>query len=64
MDRELDQHTSELKPLLEQEMVMHYYLQKGLNKWSIRKDPTIQSAVDLLAKPTKFASILTRREKP
>jgi carboxyl-terminal processing protease len=62
--REMDLHTVELKPLLEQEMVMHYYLQKGLNMWSIRKDPTIQSAVDLLAKPTKFASILTRREKP
>lgn len=64
VDREIDQHTSELKPLLEQELVMHYYLQNGLNTWSVRKDPTIQSAIDLLAKPTKFASILTRSEKP
>jgi carboxyl-terminal processing protease len=64
IDHEIDQHASELKPLLEQELLMHYYLQKGLNTWSIRKDPTIQSAIDLLAKPTKFASILTRREKP
>lgn len=64
LDRELDLHASELKPLLEQEIIMHYYLQKGLNIWSIRRDPTIQSAVDLMAKPAKFTSILTRREKP
>lgn len=64
IDWEIDQHILELKPLLEQEILMHYYLQAGLNNWSTRKDPSIQSAVELFAKPTKFASILTRREKP
>ncbi len=64
IDREFIRHTQELKPLLEQEMIMHYYLQKGLNAWSIRRDPTILAAIELLGKPTKFASILTRREKP
>ncbi len=62
--REFHRYADELKPLLEQEMIMHYYLQKGLNAWSVRRDPTILAAVDLLGKPTKFASILTRREKP
>lgn len=64
IDREFSRHAQELKPLLEQEMIMHYYLQKGLNAWSVRRDPTILSAVELLGKPAKFASILTRREKP
>lgn len=64
IDREFSRHAQELKPLLEQEMIMHYYLQKGLNAWSVRRDPTILAAVELLGKPAKFASILTRREKP
>jgi carboxyl-terminal processing protease len=64
IDREFSRNTQELKPLLEQEMIMHYYLQKGLNAWSVRRDPTILAAIELLGKPTKFASILTRREKP
>ena len=64
IDWEIDQHLIELKPLMEQEILMHYYLQEGLNTWSTRKDPSIQSAVELFAKPTKFTSILTRREKP
>jgi carboxyl-terminal processing protease len=64
IDREFSRNTQELKPLLEQEMIMHYYLQKGLNAWSVCRDPTILAAIELLGKPTKFASILTRREKP
>jgi carboxyl-terminal processing protease len=64
LERELKLHAQEITPLLEQEMIMHYYLQKGLNTWSTRKDPSILAAVDLLSKPTKFASILSRREKP
>jgi carboxyl-terminal processing protease len=62
--RELHLHALEITPLLEQEMIMHYYLQKGLNTWSTRKDPSILTAIDLLGKPTKFASILSRQEKP
>ena len=64
LERELKLHAQEITPLLEQEIIMHYYLQKGLNTWSTRKDPSILAAVDLLSKPTKFASILSRREKP
>jgi carboxyl-terminal processing protease len=64
LERELKLHTQEITPLLEQEMIMHYYLQKGLNTWSTRKDPSILAAVDLLGKPAKFASILSRKEKP
>jgi carboxyl-terminal processing protease len=61
--RELTLHSKEITPLLEQEIIMHYYLQKGLNTWSTRKDPSILMAIDLLGKPTKFASILSRQEK-
>ena len=64
LERELKLHAQEITPLLEQEIIMHYYLQKGLNTWSTRKDPSILAAVDLFSKPTKFASILSRREKP
>ncbi len=64
IDHEFKRQSLELKPLLEQELIMHYYLQKGLNAWSTRRDPNILAAIDLLGKPTKFASILMRREKP
>ncbi|MFM6938732.1 MAG: S41 family peptidase [Aquirufa sp.] len=64
LERELKLHAQEITPLLEQEMIMHYYLQKGLNTWSTRKDPSILAAVDLLGKPAKFASILSRKENP
>ena len=64
LERELKLHAREITPLLEQEIIMHYYLQKGLNTWSTRKDPSILAAIDLLSKPTKFASILSAREKP
>lgn len=63
IEREFDRHINEVKPLLEQEIIMHYYLQKGLNSWSVRRDPTILAAVELLGKPNKFAAILTQREK-
>ena len=65
-ERKIPQRSNaqEITPLLEQEMIMHYYLQKGLNTWSTRKDPSILAAVDLLGKPAKFASILSRKEKP
>jgi carboxyl-terminal processing protease len=62
LERELKLHAQEITPLLEQEMIMHYYLQKGLNTWSTRKDPSILAAIDLLGKPAKFASILSRKE--
>lgn len=64
LERELKLHAQEITPLLEQEMIMHYYLQKGLNTWSTRKDPSILAAIDLLGKPAKFASILSRKENP
>lgn len=63
LTRELTLHTNEIKPLLEQEIMMHYYLQKGLNAWSTRKDPSILAAIEMLDKPTKFVSLLSRREK-
>jgi carboxyl-terminal processing protease len=63
LSRELSLHTNEIKTLLEQEIMMHYYLQKGINAWSTRKDPSVLAAIDLLDKPTKFASTLSRRDK-
>jgi carboxyl-terminal processing protease len=63
LSRELSLHTNEVKTLLEQEIMMHYYLQKGINAWSTRKDPSVLAAIDLLDKPTKFASTLSRRDK-
>lgn len=58
LDRELTAYQSDIITLLEQEIVQHYYLQKGMNEWSFSKDPSIREAIKLFEQNTRFQSIL------
>ncbi|MFT4032910.1 MAG: S41 family peptidase [Siphonobacter sp.] len=48
----------EIKYLLEQEIILRYYLQKGLREHSFSKDPEIQSALQLFKDTNRYQSIL------
>ncbi|TBH76002.1 S41 family peptidase [Aquirufa nivalisilvae] len=58
IDRELSAYQSDISTLLEQEIVQHYYLQKGMNEWSFSKDPSIREALKLFEQNNRFQSIL------
>lgn len=58
LDRELTAYQTDISNLLEQEIVQHYYLQKGMNEWSFSKDPSIREAVKLFDQTERFQSIL------
>ena len=55
---ELAANKAEIIPLLEQEIVLHYYLQKGVHAWSFTQDKTIQQGIMLFEKPSVFAATL------
>ncbi|MFC5410644.1 S41 family peptidase [Larkinella bovis] len=48
----------ELKTLLEQEIVGHYYLQKGMKEASFATDPEVKAALDLFNDMNRYQSIL------
>ena len=59
-DKEADmmKHKEEIKTALEQEIVVHYYLQKGTREQSFAKDPEIQSALKLFNDMPRYQNIL------
>jgi carboxyl-terminal processing protease len=52
---------SEIKELLEQEIITRYYLQEGSIEASFDDDPDIRAAVDVLKNKTAYDKILTSR---
>ena len=48
----------EIKIALEQEIIVHYYLQKGTREQSFAKDPEIQSALKLFSDMNRYQAIL------
>ncbi|MGA0556071.1 S41 family peptidase [Larkinella sp. VNQ87] len=57
-DADLATFKGELKTLLEQEIVGHYYLQKGMKEASFATDPEIKTALDLFNDMNRYQSIL------
>ncbi|WP_138993010.1 S41 family peptidase [Larkinella sp. C7] len=57
-DVDLVTFKGELKTLLEQEIVGHYYLQKGMKEVSFATDPEIKAALDLFKDMNRYQSIL------
>ena len=53
----------EIISLIEQEIILHYYLQKGVNQWSFSKDPVILESLNLFNQPQKFQEILAKKNK-
>lgn len=61
---DLTKFRTEIKQYLEEEIASRYYYQNGRIEQSIKNDPDIKSAAELLANESKFKSILTTIEKP
>ena len=59
LHQEIQANKEELIQQLSQEIILHYYLQKGVNQWANVHDATIQAGINLLQKPTSYQSILT-----
>ncbi|MDE0871774.1 MAG: hypothetical protein OSA37_07645, partial [Flavobacteriales bacterium] len=47
--RELNQFRDEIQTALEQEIVLRYYLQRGVIEWLIPQDSTLNKAISLLS---------------
>lgn len=59
-DSDLMTFKNELKPLLEQEISGHYYLQKGIKEASFNNDPEMKAALDLFKDMNRYQSILKK----
>lgn len=57
-DSDLQKFKDEIKSQLEQEIVVRYYLQKGVREQSFVKDPEIQAALKLFAEPNRYQTLL------
>ncbi len=55
---DLNKFKDEIKTALEQEIIVHYYLQKGTREQSFAKDPEIQSALKLFKDMPRYQAIL------
>jgi carboxyl-terminal processing protease len=55
---DMNKFKDEIKTALEQEIIVHYYLQKGTREQSFAKDPEIQSALKLFSDMPRYQSIL------
>jgi carboxyl-terminal processing protease len=55
---DLNKFKDEIKTALEQEIIVHYYLQKGTREQSFAKDPEIQSALKLFSDMPRYQAIL------
>jgi carboxyl-terminal processing protease len=63
LDHLMMKYKTEIKELIEQEIITHYYLQNGAKEWSISKDKSIQEGIQLLNKPSSYQQILTKNGK-
>lgn len=61
LHQEIQANQEDLKQLISQEIILHYYLQKGVNQWANVHDPVIQAGFALLMKPSTYQSILTTK---
>lgn len=57
-EKDLMKFKSDIKALLEQEIITRYYLQKGLIEVTFPDDPDIQKAIEVLQNPVEYKKIL------
>ena len=60
-DADLNTFKNEVKTLLEQEIVGHYYLQKGIQEASFATDPEMKSALDVFKDMGQYNALLKRK---
>lgn len=62
IDKELKANKKELSELLEAQIILHYYYQKGVKEWSFTKDEAILESIRLFDQPERFQSILAEKK--
>lgn len=60
---DLSNFKTEIKSLIESEIVSRYYYQKGKIEASLANDPEVKKAIDVLSDATLYTSILTGKYK-
>lgn len=57
-DNDLQMHKEEIKAMLQEEIVKHYYLERGLKEASFSQDPEMTAALELYKDMTKYNALL------
>ena len=60
-DNDLQLFKKEIKTLLEEEIIKHYYLERGIREASFERDEEMKAALDLFKNMTRYQSILSEK---
>ncbi|NIJ56062.1 S41 family peptidase [Dyadobacter arcticus] len=60
-DNDLQILKPEIKQILEEEIIKHYYLEKGMREASFNEDPEVKAALALFKEPTRYNEILKKK---
>lgn len=59
LDLELDRFAKEIKPLIAEEIVKRYYYEKGGVQETLKDDPDLKKALEVLQQPVEYKKVLT-----
>ena len=59
LDLELDRFAKDIKPLIAEEIVKRYYFEKGAVQESLKDDPDLEKALEVLRQPEEYKKVLT-----
>ena len=59
LDLELDRFAKDIKPLIAEEIVKRYYFEKGAVQESLKDDPDLKKAIEVLQQPEEYRKVLT-----
>ncbi|WP_342084446.1 S41 family peptidase [Dyadobacter sp. OTU695] len=60
-DNDLQIFKPEIKQILEEEIIKHYYLEKGMREASFNEDPEVKAALALFKDPARYNQILKKK---
>ena len=58
LDLELDRFAKDIKPLIAEEIVKRYYFEKGAVQESLKDDPDLKKALEVLQQPEEYKKLL------
>lgn len=61
-DNDLQIHKAEIKALLQEEIVKHYYLEKGMKEASFNNDSEMKAALDLYKDMNRYSELLKAKK--
>ncbi len=60
-DNDLQIFKPEIKQILQEEIIKHYYLEKGMREASFNEDPEVKAALALFKEPARYSQILKKK---